>query len=1087
MKLSIFLLCVGIGVASASTTYSQTKMFNLKVHNKSLKELFKEIERQSDYIFFYNDEAVDVSKEVNISANDATIYEILDKVLDKNKSDYKVFDRQIILFKNETKPVITEVSETEVTEQTRHTVTGIVRSNTNEPLIGVSVLEKGTANGVITDINGNYSINVSGPNATLVFSYIGFQSQEALANGRTKIDIILDEDVASLDEVVVVAYGTQRKSSVTGSMATVNAAQLQTVTSPSVGSMLSGKVAGVSALTSSGKPGEADVKIRVRGKTSPSTDQSPLWVVDGVIDGLSQQINPNDIESMTILKDASATALYGSRGANGVILVTTKGGRTGVNNLTISAKLGLTTLTQGNFSVMNSRELYEYSDSMFEPGASNRPAWLTSALMNHDVDWWDLVTQTAFSQNYNISHTFGNERMRSFLSGDYYGEEGTVRGYKYDRFTARLNTDYKINDKLSLRIKVSANYGETDDQSYSMSAANLYLPWDTPYNSDGIIKTGKEGNGWQEGDDTADYWFGRDSNNFLYDNKYNWKRDQRFGVNASFGFDYRFTDYLIFESTNNMTIDYRMRESYRDPLAQGSASDNGWVGYGNWFNKNRYANQLLRFNHTFNKVHLVSAFAGFEYYDFYHHETDIGATGIPSGGETLAVATTPTKTFSDKWMSKAMNYYFNANYTYDSRYNAQVSVRRDGSSRFGRDNRFGTFYTVSAAWNLHNEQFAREIEWLDLFKLRASYGSVGTTPTNMYQHMGLYTLDAHYNQVPAMYPHQMANRKLTWEKTFTTNVGFDSRIFDRLDITADFYVKNTSDLLYYVNLPTLTGYTGQYQNIGKVRNTGFELTLSPDIIKTKDWFWGMSVNLSYNKNEIKELYDGKAQISGNKIREVGSDLDTWYLREWAGVDPDTGSPLWIKVNEDGSKSLTGNVNDATRVKLGSSSPKFFGGLNTNLTYKNITFSANITYAQGHKIYHSSRQNYDHDGKELTYNSMKLMKGWSRWEKPGDKASHPKAMLGGNNDSNAVSSRYLEDGSYIKISNISLSYNLPENWLSKVKIKSASVSVSGENLYTLTKFSGRDPEVVTGDANSGAVGNDTYPVPRRVSLGLNVTF
>lgn len=970
-------------------------------------------------------------------------------------------------------------------------VKGNVQDSTGEPLISVTVYEKGTSNGSLTDLDGNYTIQLQNPNGVLVFSYIGFETEEKPVNGNQVINVILRAATTELDDVIVVAYGTQKKSSVTGSIAIVKGDDLKNVTAPNVASMLQGKVAGVSVSGTSGKPGQA-TKIRIRGKGSMMDSESndPLWVIDGVVGGLTSQLNPNDIESISILKDASATALYGSRATNGVILVTTKSGKMGTNTIRVDAKLGIATLQRGNLKMMNSKELYDYTDAAFKNRGVEGAAlsWFRPELMENDTDWFDFVTQNALSQNYTISYTMGNEKTRAFLSADYYSEEGTVKGYDYQRFTVRSNVDHKVNDRLTLKTRISGNYWEDDSQEYSIYSSNTYLPWDTPYNSNGIIKTGKEGTDFDTSSNPKDLWFGCDGNNFLYDNQFNWARGRQFGIDGNFGLEYRITEYLVFESTNNIGFRYHQTEQYVDPNSISGQSRKGYVEDGTQYTNNKYANQLLRFNHSFNNLHDVSAFLGFEYSDFYFHSNAAGGRGIPPGGETVNVSAAPVTATSNKYMSKTMAYYFNTNYTYDNRYMLQFSFRRDGSSKFGRNNKFGNFFTIGGGWNMHNEAFMKSVDFVNQLKLRVGYGSVGNAPNAMYAHMGLYRLSYNYNEQAAAFPSQLANRDLTWEKCYTTNFAVDARLFDRLNITAEYYIKNTSDLLYVVDLSTLTGYQSQYRNVGAVKNTGVEFTISPEIIKTKDWFWTIDFNIGYNKNRIKELYNDNApQIQGKKRREVGYDMDTWYLKEWAGVDAATGEPLWFKVDEDGNKSVTKSEADATRVMLGTGSPKVTGGILTNLSYRDFTLGASFAFATGHYVYHSGREAYDSDGTEIQFNTMRLHKGWVRWEKPGDIASHPQVIHGGNNKANVESSRYLEKGDFFKMQSLSLSYTIPSKLLNKIKLGSASVYVSAENLFILTPFSGPDVEIASGDSNSGVAEATGYPTPRRVSFGLNFSF
>lgn len=1079
LLISVFLLTEGtlfpLHAAESRATTNEQAVKN----SQTVKEIFSYIEQNSNFVILYSKGLLsELEKKVSINTSGKKAEEILKELSNVTDLGYKINDRQVMIVKKAPVP--------EAKQQSADIkVTGQVFDELGETIPGANVTVKGnTGIGTVTDIDGNFTLNVP-KGATIAISFIGYITHEYIVKGTEKVVIKLVPDSKTLDEVVVVAYGTQRRSSITGAISTVKSETLQTVTTPSVTSMLGGKVAGAVVTQTDGKP-DGDTNITIRGRGSISSTTTPLWVVDGVVGGQASSLNPNDIESISILKDGSATALYGSRGANGVIMVTTKNAKLGTNNIDISVKVGATQATKGGFRVMNSSELYGYTEAAFKNSTTGENySWFTPKLLENDTDWWNIATQTAFSQNYNVAYTTGTDKIRSYLSADYYSEEGTVKGYDYDRFTARSNINYKFNDRLTIRTKVSGSYSKSFSQERSLYAALTYLPWDTPYNSLGEVKTGKEGMDISSGKDMKDYWFGRDSSNYLYDLQTNWSDSKTVAVDGTFGLEYKIIDGLTFESTNSIGFSYSMSDGYTDPNSQGGSSSNGSIYNGNSYIKNRYANQLLRYSKLFNDVHDISAFLGFEYNDQYTKTNSATGEGIPIGGEVLGVATTPARVDGDQYTWKAIGYYFNTNYTFKDTYMLQFSFRHDGSSKFGRDKRFGNFFTVGGGWNVQKEAFMQDLDFISMLKLRASYGSTGNTPGSAFSHMGLYQINLNYNTLPAAFPFQMANRNMTWEKAYTTNVGIDAEFFNRIGLSLEFYVKNTSGLLYAMPLSALSGYSTQWVNQGAMKNTGVEFTLSPQIIKTKDWNWSVDFNLAYNKNKITELAGGKEQeVSGNTVRKVGYALGTYYMKEWAGVNPMDGTPLWIAVEEDGTRKLVGSEADATLQLLDKKQlPDLTGGIQTNLSYKDFTLGATFTYASGFYIYHSGRQNYDNDGVEIQYNSMKLKNGWSRWEKPGDIATHPQVKAGGNNLSNAVSSRYLERGDYFKMKSLSLSYNVPSKALKPLGVKSARLSLSCENLFTITEFSGVDPEL---GANGDAVGAG-YAIPRKYYFGLNLSF
>jgi len=421
----------------------------------------------------------------------------------------------------------------------------------------------------------------------------------------------------------------------------------------------------------------------------------------------------------------------------------------------------------------------------------------------------------------------------------------------------------------------------------------------------------------------------------------------------------------------------------------------------------------------------------------------------------------------------------------------QFSFRTDGSSRFSPSRRYANFYTFGAGWNMHNEDFMAGIDWINNLKLRASYGSVGNTPGASYGYLDMYRYTRQYSGIPAAFPEQKKNEEMTWEKAYSSNFAIDAHFFNRLGLNLEIYNKNTSELLHQLALSPLTGFEYQWINVGAIQNKGFEITLSPDLIQTDDWTWHMDINTGINRNEITELYEGQPVITGNRRYTEGYDMDTWYLRKWAGVDKDNGRPLWEKEIEDENGNvtdveLTSDYNEATRQMIGASSPDIFGGLVNHVSWRNLSLSANFSFVQGIDVYHSARQLFDSDGAYPTYNQMVLADDWSRWQEPGDDATHPRPVNGGNNNSNRPSSRYLEDGSFLRLRNLSMSYNLPESILSRLNLKSAQLSVRGENILTITDFSGYDPEVSEGNA-TGNVGASSYPLTQKVLLGLNIEF
>ena len=972
--------------------------------------------------------------------------------------------------------------------QQDNTCTGVVLDQNGESVIGASVVVKGTTNGGITGIDGDFIISNVKKGDVIVISFVGYAEQQIVWDGKP-MKVILKEDTETLDEVVVVGYGVQRKSSITGSIASVKSDKLKTVTTPSVANMLQGKVAGVVVTPTSGRPG-AGVSIRVRGTGSLRGNTEPLWVIDGVVGDAMADLNPNDIESISILKDGSATALYGSRGANGVVQVVTKRATTGGSSFDASVKFGISQLQKGNLEMMNGAEYYDYLVTAYtNAGTLQDQQWLQPYLKEQNFDWWDFATQNALTQNYNIGYKYGNDRIKSYISADYYTEEGAIKGYDYDRFTLRVNTDYIVNDRLTLRAKLSTSYKETFDQQYGLSHTS-YTPWDTPYDSQGNVKIGTEGRPSKEDAATADprdYWYSDGSSNWLYNNRLNWGKSRSNAMDIGVGFDYKIFDWLTFVSNNKVGLSNSYGENYYDPMAVGQESLQGTIYNSNSNVRTIYTSQLLRFLKTFNDVHEINAYLGYDYDEYRYYSMTGQASQMFQGNEILNGGVANPKVGGTKVEKKNAAYYFNGNYSYDNKYLFQVMFRVDGSSQFGSNKRWAPFWSVGGGWSMHKEEFMSNLKWVNELKPRISYGISGNLPVGAYEWATMLASTTQYGSKVGLYSNYLGNPDLSWEETATLDFGLDVRLFDRLSIVFDYYHKDVKNLIYLKHLPAVTGYNRQTANNGKMTNQGFEVTVTPEIIRTKDLYWDVSFNLGYNKNEITYLPDGDELTS--QATAVGYPYRNWYLREWAGVDSQTGTPLWFKVDEEGNKTVTGDYNQATRVLLDEvPTPKFNGAISTNLTWKGFTLNANFTFATGAKIYNGQRAGaLDRDCGRNSQPPMKLKDGWSRWEKPGDIATHPQLIDGGNNGADRESTRYLENGDYFKLKSLSLAYSFPKRWLEPLGVKSANLSVGGENLFTITSFSGQDPEILYSSDYNGSAGSFGYPTVRRFTLGLSVQF
>ncbi len=1080
-QLAFFLMICCISIVPV-TVFAQVLKVSMKKNNVSIQVVLQEVEKQSGYTFFYNDNRVKLNKKVSVDVTEAPMEEVLDQVFHNSGYTYRIVENQIVISVATPKLAVKAVQQPQ--QQRQQKISGTVKDTFGETIIGASIVEVGTtANGTVTDIDGKFQLAVTGNQ--LRVSYVGYTPLTVdVKPGMTTYNIVLHEDTKNLEEVVVVGYSTQKKESLTGAMQVVKQDKLLDITTPSAENLLSGKAPGVYVNSGSGQPG-ATGKIVIRGKATVNGGTDPLWVIDGVLVGSGAgNLNPADIESISVLKDAASTAIYGSMGANGVIVVTTKKGKSGKATINVSAKTGISQLNMGGFSVMNGAELYDYYKS-FPNQEAIQFAQYNESLRNKNFDWFDAATHLGLAQDYNISASGGNDKIKTYISLGLYDESGAVKGYELTRYNFRFNVDYQMTDWLKIKPSVWGARRDVMDKQHAVGSIYRCLPWDSPYDD--------EGNLYQEAQPSE--WVSPKMGNYLYDLQWNYVETNSYEFMGNFDFDIKITDWLTFSSVNNYKYGNTTQKAYTDPRSSGGQSDNGLLtDYKSEYYR-LYTNHLLRFNKIFGK-HSVNALLAYEFNSYTGKVTEQAATGFPPGFVVADVSTTPKKTAGSQSEWAVQSYFFNGNYAYDNRYLAQFSLRRDGASNFGENARYGTFFSVSGGWNINREKFFHA-DWVNQLKLRVSYGSVGARPGTLYPQYALYTITDGYNGAPGAMMYQIGNKDLTWEKTYTLGIGLDMMLFDRVTLNLDWYKKKTTDLLYNVPVSGVLGWSVNYKNVGEVQNRGFEATLGVDILKGKDWNWSVSANIATNKNKIKELYGDKAEIivnyassnlvgAADKILKPGYDIDSWYTTEWAGVDPANGDPLWYMTDEEGNRVKTNKYALASKspVICGSSNPDFYGGFSTSLSWKDIDLSAVFGYSVGGKIYNYMRMEFDSDGAYTDRNQMKLKGGWKRWEKEGDIATHPKAMYGNTSNSNSVSSRYLESASYLRLRNLTIGYNIPvKKFISKLR-----VYASGENLFVISGFSGIDPEVPP--MNNGAatgVATAVYPQTRKFMFGLNITL
>ncbi|MCL1669634.1 SusC/RagA family TonB-linked outer membrane protein [Elizabethkingia ursingii] len=885
-----------------------------------------------------------------------------------------------------------------------------------------------------------------------------------------------------IEDVVIVGYKTQKKSSLTAAVSIISDKKLKDANTSDVSSLLQGKAAGVQVMQGGGAPGSS-ATVQVRGTSTINGPSQALWVVDGVMMNDVPNLDPNQIESINILKDATSTALYGSRGANGVVQVFTKSG-SGKGTMTVSVNNAFNTFTNGRFKLMNGTQLYDNFVAL-----KNAPA-IPKELRNNGYDWLKNGTQTGVVQNYTIDFKGSSQNSKTYISGNYYDESGTVKGYDFNRLSFRINHDQTVKPWLTLKPKLSVAYTQGKDRQGSLYEMYLNMPWDSPYDANGNLINPYNYNGT---------WYGRDQANYLHDLQWNYGKSNQLDLIGNFDAEIKFTDYLKFVSTNSVTYKNYDDMSYVDMRSISGESNKGSLTESYVKDIGKFFNQMIRFDKDFGKSN-VNALAAYEYSDRYYKFSRAQVFGVVPGTDIFDTgASTGAKPSGAKYDRAYNAFLFNAEYVYDKKYFVQGSLRNESSSAFGAGNRNGMFYSYSLGWNIHKEKFFN-VKQVNEWKLRASRGLVGNTPSPNYGWQDLYALTQKYNGEIGATWSQLGNPALTWESIYQNNIGTDLRMFNnRLTLNVDYFNNKTKNLLMRVTLPSLTGVDRQYLNVGDVRNKGWEFNFNYAIIKKQDLSWDLGFNISTYQNRVLSTRNNATQILDNyHVAMTGYDVNSFYMRKWMGVNSDNGKGQWEVVNADGSRSLTTNYNTATVQVVGASTPDYYGSVSTNLTIKNFYLNANFYFSQGGQIYNSTRELFDSDGAYPYYNQMVLKDSWSRWQKPGDVATHPEAIYNNNTLVNKPSSRYLEDASYVKLRSLRIGYNFPASLAEKIWVKNASIYIMGENLFTITKFSGVDPEVgaygsrdITLDTSTGGNysgnANVIYPVPRRISLGFNFSF
>ena len=961
----------------------------------------------------------------------------------------------------------------------------VIDADGSEPLIGVSILVKGTTTGTVTDFDGNFQLTVP-DKAVLQLSYIGYKSIEVRA--VPDMNIIMEADAQQLQEVVSLGYSAVKKAELSSAVVTVSAEELTDVMTSDVGNMLQGKIAGVQISNTTGQPGAA-AEIRIRGTGSITAAADPVYVVDGVMGG---SFNPNDVETISVLKDAGATGIYGASAAGGVIVVTTKqGSRNQKPRINVRATVGSTQPLFGNYKMMNSEELYYYHKSMYPSSvfSSLRP----SSLLDEDHDWKNYFFKNGLTQDYYISVAGGGQKLGYYASFDYYKQDGTFINTGYEKYSGRVNLNAEVFKWLDLKVSAYFDRSATSSEAswIMMNDAYTKMPWDDPYDADGnlvfISSAVRPDNGKP--------WYSQDKWNALHNTQYDYSKGYGLSMGTDLQLNFHLTDWLTLQSSNRFSHSNSKWATYVDPRSYSASYQEGYLDNSIDMSYSFGTTNILKGAYQWG-AHSVNAMAGFEYGVWKTDYTYAGGKGMPNGVDALN-ATVPLGISGYNVPGASWAAFIQAGYDYAKRYFITATFRAEQSSVFSPQKGVDYFPSVAASWLISNENFMKNQKVVSFLKLRASYGVTGNNNIPSYQFLSTYGLNAKYQNKTVAIASRLGNPNLGWEKAKMAAIGVDLTFIERIDMSFDLYNTDNEGLLLSVPVAPSTGFFEILKNAGSVRNQGIEYRLDVQAIKTKDWRWDIGMNIGFNRNRVTYTPDHtpflQSASSVNQQVKEGQDIYSWYMKEWAGVDPDNGDPLWYVCDEDGKHiGTTNNYNEATEHVVGKATPLFQGGLNTRLSWKGLELTVNSNFTYGNKVYNYNRQALDADGAYVGYTQYSIEQnklGWTRWEYPGDEATHPKAVLNGNQQSNAVSSRYLEDGSYFRLKNITLSYDFAHSLIPKKIMTKCRVYISADNICTATKFSGMDPEVSLSTSTYKLAGmySDQYPVARNIVGGIEVEF
>lgn len=957
--------------------------------------------------------------------------------------------------------------------QQRVTVNGVVTdASDSTPLIGVSIIT-GPGTGVTTGVDGAYSVTVT-EGTTLIFQYLGYKTTEWVVSTQEKSirhDVALELDVDELEEVVVVAYGTRKKGTIAGSVSTVKSEKLESVPAAGFDQALQGQSAGLMVLSNSGEPSKA-ATFQIRGTNSINSGTSPLFILDGVPISSSDfnAISPSDIESVSVLKDASSSSIYGARAANGVVVITTKRGTTSDDaKVTFRSQLGISQLAHGSWNLMNTSERIEFEKEIGLDAGKNY-----DILSKTDINWLDVVfNDRAVLHSYDLSMSRATDKMNYYVSGSFYDQDGIAQGSTFRRYNMRANTDVKASKWLRVGTNAMIVFEEVqqaEDGEYALyspiSASRFMLPYWNPYREDGTIASEKDGS-WKGTGQNPLEWM---ENNQQFNKKFKTLATlfaevtpiKDLAIRTQVGADF-----------TNSTAFMQSMPSYAPNNGIGAA---GRAAYNTL---NLTITNTATYSKKIDNRHSLNFLLGQEGVDYHYEGFQLITEGQNndylnnlSSGSRATIWSDVTDSYS------YLSFFGRAEYSFDDRYYADLSVRTDASSRFGKSGRWAAFWSVGFMWNARKESFLESIYWLTNAQLAVSTGTSGNSSIPNYDHLALVGGGANYNDQMGIYPMQSGNEDLGWEKLWTTNIAFHLGFWNRLNADIEFYNKLTTDMLMSVPVSYADKGEGfRWDNIGAMVNRGFELQLNADIIRHRNFVWNISANVSYNRNEITELYgdlDEYELSSTNTKLKKGHSVGEFYINRYAGVNPANGDALWL----DAEGNITTEYSESDKVMLEGKSyiAPWQGGFGTSFMWRGFTLSTQFSWVADRWMFNNDRFFEESNGLYSAYNQSRRLL-YERWKKPGDVTDIPRYGV-----TPQMDSRFLENASFLRLKNVMLSYSLPSSMLRKTKFFTAArIYIQAQNLFTLTPFSGLDPE------SSSNVYKAQYPMSRQYSMGIDLNF